>query len=207
MHAPMQSHLKLAFRVLRHLKNSPGKGITFNKSSGMDLNIYVDSDWAKCKVTRKVVSGYSVFLGNSLANWKSKKESELAKYSAKAEYRALNLVTCEVKWIMKILNELNVKVSLPVIINYDNSSAIQIATNTVFHERTKHFEIELFFLREKVVAGIVKAVKVKSADNVADVFTKGLSMDDHNKFCRMLKLKEFRETFLKHMEIMLMLYS
>ncbi|GJT38124.1 ribonuclease H-like domain-containing protein [Tanacetum coccineum] len=171
MHAPMQSHLKLAFGVLRYLKNSPGKGITFNKSSGMDLNIYVDSDWAKCKVTRKGVSGYSVFLGNSLANWKSKKESVLAKYSTKAEYRALNLVTCEVIWIMKILNELNVKVSLPVTINYDNSSEIQIAANPVFHERTKHFEIELFFLREKVVAGIVKIVKVKSEDNVVDVFT------------------------------------
>ncbi|GKA68725.1 ribonuclease H-like domain-containing protein [Tanacetum coccineum] len=131
MHAPMQSYLKHAFRVLRYLKNSPRRG---NK--------------------------------------------------------AMNSVTCEVIQIMKILNELNVKVSLPVTINYDNSSEIQIATNLVFHQRTKHFEIKLVFLREKVVVGIVKTVKVKSEDNVADVFTNGLSVVDHNKFCRMLKLKD-----------------
>ncbi|GJX01918.1 putative RNA-directed DNA polymerase, partial [Tanacetum coccineum] len=145
-------------------------------------------NWAKCKITRKYVTGYSVFLGNSLVSWKSKKQSVLAKSSAEAEYRAMNTVTCEVIWIMKILNELNVKVSLPVTVNCDNSSAIQIAS--VFHERTKHFKIELFFLREKVAVGIIKIVKVKSEDNVADIFTKGLSVVDHNKFCNMLKLKD-----------------
>ncbi|GKB22241.1 pentatricopeptide repeat-containing protein [Tanacetum coccineum] len=73
----------------------------------------------------------------------------LAKSSAEAEYRAINTVTCEVIWINKILYELNVKVSLPVPIHCDNSYVIQIAANPVFHEKTKHFEIELFFLREK----------------------------------------------------------
>ncbi|GKE15887.1 hypothetical protein Tco_1423464 [Tanacetum coccineum] len=57
-----------------------------------------------------------------------------------------------------------------------------------FYEKTKHFEIELFFLREKVSAGVVKTVKVKSVDNVADRFTKGLSVQDHNKFCDLLGL-------------------
>ncbi|GJT72124.1 ribonuclease H-like domain-containing protein [Tanacetum coccineum] len=190
MHALRQLHLKLAFRVLRYLKNFPGKGIAFNKSSSLDLIIYVDFDWDKCKVTRNSITGYSVFLGNNVLSWKSKKQSVLAKYSIEAQYRAMNSVTCEVIWIMKILNELNVKVSLPITINCDNSSAIQIAANLVFHEKTKHIEIELFFLREKVVTAIVKTVKVKSEDNVGDVFTKGLSIDDHNKFCRMLKLKD-----------------
>ncbi|GJU37822.1 ribonuclease H-like domain-containing protein [Tanacetum coccineum] len=136
MHAPMQSYLKHAFRVL------------------------------------------------------SKKQSVLAKSSAEARYGATNSVTCKVIWIMKILNELNVKVSLHVTINCDNSLEIQMAANPVFHERTKHFEIELFFLREKLAASIVKTVKVKSEDNVANVFTKGLSVVDHNKFCTMLKLKD-----------------
>ncbi|GJY41153.1 ribonuclease H-like domain-containing protein [Tanacetum coccineum] len=45
--APMQSHLKLAFRALRYLKNSLGKGISFCKGSDLDLSVYVDSDWAK----------------------------------------------------------------------------------------------------------------------------------------------------------------
>ncbi|GJX39263.1 hypothetical protein Tco_0252566 [Tanacetum coccineum] len=130
------SHLKLAFRVLRYLKTAPGKGISFSKGTDLDLNVYVDSDWAKCK---------------------SKKQSMLSKSFAKAEYRAMNNVT-----------------------------SIQIAANPVFHERTKHFEIELFFLREKVADGVVKNVKIKLADNIADIFTKGLSVVDHNIFCENL---------------------
>ncbi|GJT07296.1 putative RNA-directed DNA polymerase [Tanacetum coccineum] len=140
MHAPLQSHLKLAFRVLRYLKNAPGKGISFVKSKDLNLSV------------------------------------------------AMNTVTCEDIWINKVLTELNVHVSLPVPIHCDNSYAIQIATNPIFHEKTKHFEIELFFLREKVSAGVVKIVKVKSIDNVADIFTKGLSVQDHNKFCDQLGL-------------------
>ncbi|GJW77783.1 ribonuclease H-like domain-containing protein [Tanacetum coccineum] len=140
MHAPLQSHLKIAFRVLRYLTNSPGKGISFVKSNDLNLSVFVDSD---CK-----------------------KQSMLAKSSAEAEYKAMNTVTCEVIWIHKILTELNVQISLPVPIHCDNSFAIQIAANPVFHEKTKHFEIELLFLREKVSAGVVKTLKVKSVDNV-----------------------------------------
>ncbi|GJT96324.1 putative RNA-directed DNA polymerase [Tanacetum coccineum] len=157
MHAPLQSHLKLAFRVLRYLKTAPGKGISFSKGTDLDLNVYVDSDLAKCKVTRKSVTGYVVFMGKNLVSWKSKKQSMLSKSSIEAEYRAMNNVT-----------------------------SIQIAANPVFHERTKHFEIELFFLREKVADGVVKNVKIKSVDNIADIFAKGLSVVDHNRSCENL---------------------
>ncbi|GKE14391.1 hypothetical protein Tco_1421968, partial [Tanacetum coccineum] len=183
------SHLKLAFRVLRYLKVAPGKGISFNKGSDLDLKVYVDSNWEKCKVTRKSVTGYAMFMGKSLISWKSKKLSMLSKSSTEAEYRAMNSVTCEVMWILKILAELNVNTSLRILLHCDNSSAIQIAANPVFHERTKHFEIELFFLREKVASGIVKTKKIKSADNTSDIFIKGLSVVDHNKFCENLGLK------------------
>ncbi|GJV29009.1 ribonuclease H-like domain-containing protein [Tanacetum coccineum] len=135
MHAPLQSHLKLAFRVLRYLKNAPSKGISFVKDKELNLSVYVDSDWAKCKATRKLVTRYYVFFGKSLISWKSKKQSMLAKSSTEAEYRAINTVTCEVIWIHKILTKLNIKISLPVPIHCDNSSAIQIASNLVFHEK------------------------------------------------------------------------
>ncbi|GKA67091.1 ribonuclease H-like domain-containing protein [Tanacetum coccineum] len=110
--------------VLRYLKTAQVKEFPLIKGSDLNLRVYVDSDWAKCKVTRKSVT----------------------------RFRAMNSVT-----------------------------SIQIAANHVFHERTKHFEIELFFLKEKVANGIVKTVKIKSADNSADIFTKGLSVVDHNK--------------------------
>ncbi|GJU75332.1 ribonuclease H-like domain-containing protein [Tanacetum coccineum] len=66
MHNPMQSHLRLAFRVLKYLKREPRLGITFKENDNIDLKVFVDSDWAKCKVTRRSITGYVVFLGNSL---------------------------------------------------------------------------------------------------------------------------------------------
>ncbi|GJZ75057.1 hypothetical protein Tco_0639522, partial [Tanacetum coccineum] len=66
MYAPLHSDLKLAFGVLIYLKNASGKGISFNKGDKLNLSVYVDSDWAKCKVTRKSVTGYVVFMGKNL---------------------------------------------------------------------------------------------------------------------------------------------
>ncbi|GKA35818.1 ribonuclease H-like domain-containing protein [Tanacetum coccineum] len=72
MHSLMQSHMRLVFRVLRYLKREPGLGITFKESDNNNLKVFVDSDWAKCKVTGRFITGYTVFLGNSLVSWKSK---------------------------------------------------------------------------------------------------------------------------------------
>nr|GFB18792.1 putative reverse transcriptase, RNA-dependent DNA polymerase, Gag-polypeptide of LTR copia-type [Tanacetum cinerariifolium] len=70
-----------------------GKGISFVRSKDLSLSVYVDSDWAKCKATRKSVIGYFVFFRKKLVSWKSKKQFMLAKSSAEAEYRAMNTVT------------------------------------------------------------------------------------------------------------------
>nr|GEW83783.1 putative Gag-polypeptide of LTR copia-type [Tanacetum cinerariifolium] len=148
MHKPMQSHLRLAFRVLRYLKKEPGLGITFRESDNSDLRVFVDSDWAKCKITRRFISGYYVFLGNSLVSLKSKKQAVVSRSSTKAEYRAMCNVCCEVLWIRKVLTDLQVNISLPVEMSCVNSLAIQITANPVLHERSKHFEIDSYFLRK-----------------------------------------------------------
>ncbi|GKC02546.1 RNA-directed DNA polymerase, eukaryota, reverse transcriptase zinc-binding domain protein [Tanacetum coccineum] len=95
---------------------------------------------------------------------KKKKDKNETESALKVEYRAINSVTCEVMWILKILKDLNVDVEL-LSVSCDSSSAIQIAANLMFHERTKHFEIDLYFLKEKVSAGLIKTCKIKSEDN------------------------------------------
>ncbi|GJW11033.1 hypothetical protein Tco_1576860 [Tanacetum coccineum] len=121
-------------------------------------------------------------------NSSAKKQSVIAKSSVEDEYKAMNSATCEVLWIIKILGDLKVKVNLPVPISYDSSSAIQIVANPVFQERTKNFEIDLYFLREKVSAGLIKTLKIKYEDNAADGLTKGLSIKDHKRVCEYLQL-------------------
>ncbi|GJR51390.1 ribonuclease H-like domain-containing protein [Tanacetum coccineum] len=104
-----------------------------------------------------------------------KKQATISRSSAESEYRCLASTTCEIIWVVKVLKDLGVEGWLPVNLYCDSSSAISIAGNHVFHEKTKHFEIDLHLVRDKVADGVVKVLKVASASNVADIFTKGLS--------------------------------
>ncbi|KAK1429347.1 hypothetical protein QVD17_11555 [Tagetes erecta] len=85
MHKPLDSHLKIAMRLLRYLKESPGKGCFISKSDSLNLTAYADSDWGKCLATRRSISGYCIYLGNSLVSWKSKKQTTVSRSSAEAK--------------------------------------------------------------------------------------------------------------------------
>ncbi|GJY32532.1 ribonuclease H-like domain-containing protein [Tanacetum coccineum] len=68
MHSSLKSHLKIAFKILRYLKSCPGLGIHITKNSGISLKAFSDADWAKCVVTRRSITGYCVYLNNSLVS-------------------------------------------------------------------------------------------------------------------------------------------
>ncbi|GKA62240.1 hypothetical protein Tco_0761759, partial [Tanacetum coccineum] len=160
--------------TIRYLKNSPGTGIQIFKDKNLKLSCFTDADWAKCLRTRKSVSGFCVFFGKSLVSWKSKKQTTISRSSAEAEYRFMASATCEIMWLINLLGDLCIKEQLLVNLYSDSNSAIQIAANPVFHERTKHFEVDVHFIREKVQNGVINTIKVDSADQTADILTKGL---------------------------------
>ncbi|KAJ0459040.1 putative RNA-directed DNA polymerase [Helianthus annuus] len=191
MHSPTEGHLRIALRLLRYLKSSPGLGIVFKKGVDLLLTCYADSDWAKCLVSRKSVTGFCVFLGSNLVSWKSKKQSTVSRSSGEAEYRSMCSATCELVWLVNILSELKVNCKLPIQLFCDSNAAISIAANPVFHERTKHFEIDLYFLREKISSGFVKTEKIDAEGQLADVFTKGLNVNLHSYFCEKLGLADW----------------
>ncbi|KAL9996132.1 putative RNA-directed DNA polymerase [Helianthus debilis subsp. tardiflorus] len=190
MHSPTNGHLKVAFRLLRYLKQSPGRGVLFSKGSHFDLIAYADSDWAKCLETRKSITGYCVFLGNSMVSWRSKKQTTVSRSSAEAEYRSMCAVACEVVWIKNILSELDINVNLPVKLFCDNTAALSIAANPVFHDRTKHFEIDLFFLRDLISKGIIKTLGIGSKQQLADLMTKGLLVGQHDELCKNINMHD-----------------
>lgn len=82
MHAPLKLHMRLALRVLRYLKSSPGRGMSISKGNLFDLKVFVDVDWGKRLGTRRSVTGFCVYLGNSLVSWKSKKQSTVSRSTA-----------------------------------------------------------------------------------------------------------------------------
>ncbi|GJW54567.1 putative RNA-directed DNA polymerase [Tanacetum coccineum] len=149
MHTPLQSHFTVALRVLRYLKNAPGTGVQFYKGKNLSLHEYSDADWAKCPKTRKSIFGFCLYLCNNLVSWKSKKQATISRSSAESEYRCLTSTTCELIWVVKILKDLEVNGLLPTYLYCDSSSAIQIATNPVFHEKTKHLRLIFIWLETK----------------------------------------------------------
>ncbi|GJS67877.1 ribonuclease H-like domain-containing protein [Tanacetum coccineum] len=181
MHSPLKSHLDIAMRVLKYLKLARGYGIQFSKrNSVFDINAFSDSDWVKCPVTRRSVSGYCVFVNRCLVSWKSKKQSTLSRSSAESEYRSMTSVTCEIMWILKIIKDLNIDNLIPENLYRDNKSAVQIVVNPVMHKITKHFDLDVHLVREKVSYGLIKTVKVDSRENVADILTKALGLYQHS---------------------------
>ncbi|CAL0329743.1 unnamed protein product [Lupinus luteus] len=173
--APTNKHLEAALRVLRYLKKTAGMGIFLPSSCDFKIKGYTDSDWGACLDTRRSVSGYCFYIGNSLVSWKSKKQKTVSRSSAEAEYRAIALAACEAQWLVHLLKELSIDHSEPVVMYCDNQSALHIASNPVFHERTKHIEIDCHSVRERIQLGIIHLLPISSSSQVADIFTKSLS--------------------------------
>lgn len=98
-----------------------------------------------------------------MISWKSKKkQATVSRSSTESEYRALGSIACEIIWVLKLLFDLGIKSLIPVKVFCDNESAIKLALNPVFHEKTKHFEIDLHFIREKIANGVLEVEKKSS---------------------------------------------
>ncbi|RVW62156.1 Retrovirus-related Pol polyprotein from transposon RE1 [Vitis vinifera] len=143
MSNPHSTHLQAAERVLRYIKATPGQGLFLKASSDLHLKAYSDSDWGGCIDTRRSVTGFTVFIGDSLISWKSKKQPTVSRSSAEAEYRALATTTCELQWLVYLLADLNVKHPQPALLYTDSKPASEIASNPVHHERNKTYTARL----------------------------------------------------------------
>jgi hypothetical protein len=128
--------------VLQYIKHSPGQGILLSAISNIQLHAFCDVDWARCRDTRHSVTGYCILLGDSPISWKTKKQTIVSCFLTEAEYRAMASTCCEITWLKQLLADLHVSHSQPVKLYCDNKAAIHIASNPVFHERTKHIEID-----------------------------------------------------------------
>ncbi|GJT44411.1 ribonuclease H-like domain-containing protein [Tanacetum coccineum] len=149
-------------------------GLHLYASSTTSLVGYTDADWAGCPSTRRSTSGYCVFLGDNLLSWSAKRQHTLSRSSAEAEYRGVANVVAETAWLRNLLRELHSPLSTATLVYCDNVSAVYMSANPVQHQRTKHIEIDIHFVRDMVTAGQVRVLHVPSRFQYADIFTKGL---------------------------------
>ncbi|RVW78573.1 Retrovirus-related Pol polyprotein from transposon TNT 1-94 [Vitis vinifera] len=187
MHNPGEQHMNAVMRILRYLKNAPGKGILFAKNvNHQSIEVYTDADWAGAVDDKRSTSGYFTFVGGNLVTWKSKKQNVVARSSAEAEFRGMALGLCEALWLRLLLQDLGYLSRQPIRLFCDNKAACDIAHNPVQHDRTKHVEVDRFFIKEKLDDKIVELPKIRSEDQVADILTKVVSSQVFSKFLNKL---------------------
>lgn len=179
MHKPKQSHMNAALKVVKYLKGCPGLGIFLSRDCDMKMMAYCDTDYATCPMTRRSITGFCIKIGKSLISWKTKKQSTVSLSSAESEYRAMAKTVCEIIWIRGLLADLGVQVDGPSKLFCDNDAALKLAANPVFHERTKHIEVDCHFTRDKIREGVITTRGIGTTEQLADIFTKPLCHRQH----------------------------
>ncbi|KAK9681638.1 hypothetical protein RND81_10G017000 [Saponaria officinalis] len=191
---PRQPHWQAAIHVVRYLKSTLNRGLFYPSQSDLTLEAYCDADWGQCAFTSKSLSGYCIFLGKSLISWKTKKQKTVSKSTTEAEYRSMSYATSEVVWVENILQDLRVCVPKPIPLYCDNKAATHIAQNPVFHERTKHLDIDCHYVRDKLQDGFLVPQFVRTKQQIADIMTKALGGHQHSELVLKLGLVDNGES-------------
>lgn len=160
-------------RILRYLKGTLNHGLWFPKtSSSLTLKAYSDVDWPGCSWDRIYTGRFCIFLGHSLISWSAKKQHIVAQSSTEAKYKSSVHTTSEITWLCKLFSDIGFKLPTLPQIWCDYISAIALASNLVFHARTKHVEIDYHYIRELVLAKLLTGQFVCTHNQIADIRTK-----------------------------------
>ena len=181
---PEQQHWKAAKRILRYLKGTSDRRLTFKKS-GEPLTGYVDADWGNCSIDRHSYTGYAFILGSAAVSWKAQKQRSVALSSTEAEYVALTEAAKEATYLKGFLETLGYERLSRVNIFCDNQGATMLALNNMYHPRTKHIDIRHHYIREIIQKQNIHIQHIPTQEMVADVLTKSLPSPKH-RYCAQL---------------------
>ena len=110
-----------------------------------------------------------------MSPWKCKKKQVVSRSAAETEYRAMATIPIEMVWLIALLDTFGVQHKQLVALYYDSKAALFISVNLVYHERTKHIEVDCHFIREKIQDGVIKTFHVPTRHQLVDLFTKSLA--------------------------------
>ncbi|KAH9723672.1 hypothetical protein KPL70_007193 [Citrus sinensis] len=175
MSNPGKEHWKAVKWILRYLRGTSGHGLIYGGQRRDNSLIvgYVDADYAGDLDRRRSLTGYLFTFNNCTINWKSQLQSVVALSTTEAEYTAAAEAIKEAIWLKGMLKELGVN-QRSVVVHCDSQSAICLSKNQTHHERTKHIDIKVHFIRLEVSKATVMLQKIHTDDNVADMLTKAV---------------------------------
>ena len=165
MHQPTTTHWITVKRILRYLKSTPTHGL-FHQPGSLRLEAYSDADYARNPNDHRFTGGYYIYLGYNPISWSAKKHRTVSRLSTEAEYHQLAYTTTEISWLRSLLKDLGVSQTTPLIW-CDNISSIFLASNSVFHARTKHLGVDYHYVHDKVFRKELDVSYICTIDQVA----------------------------------------
>jgi hypothetical protein len=176
---PRKAHWQAALDVFAYLRGTIDFGLRYTKQKNEHGNTapatgWSDSDWAGDLKGRRSTSGFAFLFCGAATDWRSVKQSCTARSTAEAELVALDLAVKDALWLRKLEKGLDIGSGLPTVVHEDNEAALAIATTNRRTARTKHIDVQYFAVTQDVEEERVEIAPVRSEDNRADIFTKGL---------------------------------
>ena len=190
------SHLTAAKSVVQYLKSTADFRLHFSSMGSNDqptgsndqLTGYTDVDWSNYSANRKSQVGHIFLLRNGAVTWHSRKQDLIAMSTVEAEYIACSEDSGEAKWLFKLHRDTHGKDASPLPINCDNHGALSHLTTGIMKARTKHIDVCYHNRQILQARKTVDYSYVHPDQNVADILTKALTKDTHEKFTQAMGL-------------------
>ena len=195
---------KALLHVMRYLRGTIDFGLFYTKDCNPFATLHTNDDLSDDtwftphafadashaqEVGRKSRSGHVIMMAGAAVSWFSKKQPVVSISSTEAEYYALSEAVKEILWVRQVFDEIGLPLNDPTVVHQDNQSTIAIAMNPIQHQRVKHMDVRVHFLRDHLDKGDVKLIWCPTGDMVADIFTKALPGPSHVKLTQLLGLR------------------
>jgi hypothetical protein len=192
---PTTEHEQAVKRIIRYVVGTLDHGLYYPRCPGeAHLVGYSDSDHAGDIDTSKSTSGILFFLGKCLISWQSVKQQVVVMSSCEAEYIAASTASTQALWLARLLGDLLGRNTKAVELRVDSQSALALAKNPVFHERSKHIRLRYHFIRDCLAEGGIKARYINTKDQLADLLTKPLGKIKFLELCSRSGMAQLSKT-------------
>ena len=187
---PGHNHWNAITRVLDYVRHTKTYGLTYGKEPAV-LEGYSDANWISDSKNSKSTSGYVFTLGGAAVSWKSSKQTLLARSTMESEFIALDKAAEEAEWLRNFLEDIPMwdKPVSALRIHCDSQAAIGRALSSLYNGKSRHIRRRHKTIRHLISTGVITIDYIRTNENLADPFTKGLSRDQVEKSSRGMGLK------------------
>ena len=186
---PSLQHTTAIKRILRYLSGTRSHGIVYRSTPNQpDFYGYADAAYMNGDELRST-TGYVFMAGDGAISWCSKRQISRALSSTAAEYVALSEASREACWLRNLYSEMGLlNERIPTMIRGDNEGSLAMARNPQYHKRSKHIDLRWHWIRELIEDGIVTVDSCRDPDQTADILTKALHRQKHQKHAKEMGL-------------------